>query len=127
MYIKHKFDIENGKLYLTTNYGVNRNVLKCTKTEISLSELNLGGGNSGGDGGEDNYLIDVIYEENSDKVIFTMLNGNVFELNILNLLESLVSSDINNVLSLGSDGKLKVVPNVIVKDAFGNSIFNAFS
>lgn len=124
MYIKHKFDVENGKLYLTTNYGVNRNVLKCTKAEISLSELNLGGD---GGNGEDNYLIDVIYEENSDKVIFTMLSGNVFELNILDLLESFVSSDINNVLSLGSDGKLKVVPNVIVKDAFGNSIFNAFS
>lgn len=119
MYIKHKFYVENGKLYLTTNYGVNRNVLKCTKAEISLSELNLGG--------EDNYLIDVIYEENSDKVIFTMLNGNVFELNILDLLESFVSSDINNVLSLGSDGKLKVVPNVLVKDAFDNPIFNAFS
>lgn len=124
MYIKHKFDVENGKLYLTTNYGVNRNVLKCTKAEISLSELNLGGD---GGNGEDNYLIDVIYEENSDKVIFTMLNGNVFELNILDLLESFVSSDINNVLSLGSDGKLKVVPNVLVKDAFGNPIFNAFS
>lgn len=124
MYIKHKFDVENGKLYLTTNYGVNRNVLKCTKAEISLSELNLGGD---GGNGEDNYLIDVIYEENSDKVIFTMLNGNVFELNILDLLESVVSSDSNNVLSLGSDGKLKVVPNVLVKDAFGNPIFNAFS
>ena len=124
MYIKHKFDVENGKLYLTTNYGVNRNVLKCTKAEISLSELNLGGD---GGNGEDNYLIDVIYEENSDKVIFTMLNGNVFELNILDLLESFVSSDINNVLSLGSDGKLKVTPNVLVKDAFGNPIFNAFS
>lgn len=124
MYIKHKFDVENGKLYLVTHYGVNRNVLKCTKAEISLSELNLGGV---GGNGEDNYLTDVIYEENSDKVIFTMLNGNVFELNILDLLESLVSSDINNVLSLGSDGKLKVVPNVIVKDAFGNSLFNAFS
>lgn len=124
MYIKHKFDVENGKLYLTTNYGVNRNVLKCTKAEISLSELNLGGD---GGNGEDNYLIDVIYEENSDKVIFTMLNGNGFELNILDLLESFVSSDINNVLSLGSDGKLKVVPNVLVKDAFGNPLFNAFS
>ena len=124
MYIKHKFDVGNGKLYLTTNYGVNRNVLKCTKAEISLSELNLGGD---GGNGEDNYLIDVIYEENSDKVIFTMLNGNVFELNILDLLESFVSSDINNVLSLGSDGKLKVTPNVLVKDAFGNPIFNAFS
>ena len=126
MYIKHKFDVLDGKLFLTTNYGVNRNMLKCTKAEISLSELNLGG-DGGGNTGDDNYLIGVDYVEDSDKVIFTMLNGNSYELNILDLLESYVSSDNNNVLSLGSDGKLKVIPNVLVKDAFGNPIFNAFS
>ena len=124
MYIKHDFEIENNELILVTKYGTSKAVYKCTRTKIQLSELNLG--NGGGNSGQDNYLQDVYFDENEDSFKFKMLNGNILSLPVSDFLEFFISEDANNVLQMGSDFKLKVIPDLEVRDAFNQSLFNAF-
>ena len=125
MYIKHDFEVEDNELVLVTKYGTSKALYKCTRTKIKLSELNLGS-SGGGNSGQDNYLQDVYFDENEDSFKFKMSNGNILSLPVSNFLEFFISEDANNVLQMGSDFKLKVVPDLKVRDVFNQSLFNAF-
>lgn len=120
MKLSAKLKVEGGFLKLTITYG--NGFLQCATTKVPLSAIDSNGG------GTDIHLVDVTEDVVNGRLLFVMSNGSTIPADLKLLLPSFLNNNPNNVLKINvGTGKLEVVPNETVLDAFGAPQFKAFS
>ena len=117
--VKCKFWVHDGKLKLKVTVGN-----ECHTCHFNIADLGI---IDGGGGGTDKFLQSVTQNNNAGTVRLTMNDGTFWTINMITLLPSFISNDPNNVLEIGAGGKLQVIADEVVTDAFGVPQFESFS